>query len=172
MLSLLGFDNYYIDEEGRIYNSKRDRYLKPYCDNLGYLQVALSKEGKLHYFRVHRLVALSFLEPIAGKTYVNHKNGNKKDNRVENLEWCNNSENMKHAYATGCYNAKHKCAVDVFAKHNNQYLYTAESVTDLAKITGHNRKTLTAILKGEKKNNFNYIFRYKQESATTNEITA
>lgn len=172
MLKINGFDNYYITKQGEVYNSRKDRYLKPYTDNLGYLQVALSKEGKLYHYRVHRLVALHFLEPVEGKTFVNHKDGNKKNNSLGNLEWCNNSENMKHAYANGLYNNRHKCAVDVYAKFNGKYLYTASSVTDLAKITGYNRKTLTAILKGEKKNNFNYIFRYRQESATTNEIPA
>lgn len=172
MLNIDGFENYFIDKEGRVYNSKRNKYLKPYCDNLGYLQVALSKEGKLYHYRVHRLVATHYLEPIEGKPFVNHKNGNKKDNRLENLEWCTNRENMIHARATGRYTHKHKCAVDVYCKKTKAYLYTAESVASLAKLTGHNRKTLTAILKGEKKNNFNYIFRYKQESATTIKTTA
>ena len=172
MIKINDYENYYITEEGQVYNAKKGKYLKPSVDNLGYLQVTLSKPGKTRPFRIHRLVALHYLEPVEGKTFVNHKDGNKKNNKISNLEWCNNSENMLHAYANGLYINTYKCAVDVFDKHNNQYLYTANSVTDLAKITGHNRKTLTAILKGEKKNNFNYIFRYKQESATTTETTA
>jgi hypothetical protein len=59
------------------------------------------EEGVRHYFSVHRLVAEAFLAPVEGKTLVNHKNGIKTDNRVENLEWCDYTENMRHAFANG-----------------------------------------------------------------------
>jgi hypothetical protein len=63
--------------------------------------VDLCKNGKKKTFLVHRLVATAFIPNPDNKPYINHINGNKTDNRLENLEWCTQSENMKHSYRTG-----------------------------------------------------------------------
>jgi len=63
----------------------------------GYKRVVLMKYGKKKRFMIHRLVISAFITNIDNKPYVNHINGDKSDNRVENLEWCTNSENMLHA---------------------------------------------------------------------------
>ena len=66
----------------------------------GYMHVSLTQEGKKKKSAsVHRLVAKAFVANPDNKQYVNHKNGNKKDNRAENLEWVTASENQKHSYA-------------------------------------------------------------------------
>jgi len=67
----------------------------------GYPSIKLSKNGNAIRHRIHRLVALCFLENPFGKEQVNHINGIKTDNRVENLEWATCSENMEHAYKSG-----------------------------------------------------------------------
>lgn len=72
--------------------------IKPCVKNrYGYYQVTLSKEAKSRTFRVHRLVALAFIPNPDNKPYINHIDGNKKNNRIENLEWCTASENNWHA---------------------------------------------------------------------------
>jgi len=65
--------------------------------NEGYLRVHLLKNSKATHFSVHRLVATAFIPNPGNKPQVNHKNGIKDDNRVENLEWATRSENMNHA---------------------------------------------------------------------------
>lgn len=71
----------------------------------GYLSVSLRKDGKTRYKSIHRLVALVFIPNPNMKLEVNHKNGLKDDNRLENLEWCDRSYNLKHAYDN---NLKHR----------------------------------------------------------------
>lgn len=72
----------------------------------GYLAVSLHSGNKDRMFLVHRLVVAAFIGPIPPKMEVNHKNGNKKDNRVENLEIVTRQCNIDHAVATGLINNK------------------------------------------------------------------
>ncbi len=70
--------------------------------NGGYYKVGLGKAGAIKMIGVHRLVALAFVPGHSKKKYVtNHKNGNKLDNRAENLEWCTVGDNLAHAYKLG-----------------------------------------------------------------------
>lgn len=72
----------------------------------GYQHVGLTLEGERVFKTVHRLVACAFLKPDSDRNFVNHKNGDRNDNHVENLEWCTHSENIKHAYETGLIKSK------------------------------------------------------------------
>jgi len=79
-------------------------YLKPRLTHNGYLNVTLRKIGvKRIEVRIHRIVAKQFIENLENKPQVNHINGIKTDNRMENLEWCTNKENTKHAWDNGLH---------------------------------------------------------------------
>jgi hypothetical protein len=95
------YENYEISSYGNVRNKKTKRILKNQKDkdNYSILNLYLNKKGKT--FRVHRLVAIAFLEKNENKIEVNHINGIKRDNRLENLEWCTRSENERHSLKNG-----------------------------------------------------------------------
>ncbi|MEJ7316913.1 HNH endonuclease, partial [Staphylococcus epidermidis] len=66
------------------------------------------KDGKSHDFYVHRLVAGAFIPKVEGKNYINHKDGNPRNNEVNNLEWCTIAENNLHAHRTELNNNAYK----------------------------------------------------------------
>lgn len=104
---LLG-GRYLLSADGEVYSlvsrgalRKSPLRLVPRKCPAGYLAVALWDGSSYQYPRVHRLVATAFVPNPQGKPVVNHLNGNKLDNRADNLEWCTASENAQHAYNTG-----------------------------------------------------------------------
>lgn len=87
---------------GTVYKPLKGKEIKLCLDGQGeYLQVHLHKMKKDRAMLVHRIVAKAFINNPDNKKTVNHKNGIKTDNRVDNLEWATQSENCKHAYRTG-----------------------------------------------------------------------
>lgn len=116
LVGIEGFPNYWISANGIVYSNVQSNKaflngglypIRPKEHNRGYLEVGLFGMGTRRWFRIHRLVADAFI-PKPLPTYdvddkeipleVNHINGNKKDNRVENLEWMTRSENVTHAF--------------------------------------------------------------------------
>ncbi len=78
-----------------------EKIMKPHLNTSGYYQAILSKNNKKYMPLLHRLMAEAFLDNPNNYPQINHINGIKTDNRLENLEWCSASENQKHAYKTG-----------------------------------------------------------------------
>ena len=101
------FNNYSISNLGNVKNDKTGRILKTYTKPSGYKQVQLGRKTIPQY--IHRLVAKAFIPNDDNKPQVNHKNGDKSDNRVENLEWVTASENdLAYGYTSRIENRKKK----------------------------------------------------------------
>ncbi len=99
------------------YNNKGqvifNRLLKPAIKPKGYLGVILSKQSKTTNHLIHRLVAEAFIPNPNNLPEVNHKDGNKLNNTVSNLEWCSSSDNLYHAYKLGLKHKKGKPVICV-----------------------------------------------------------
>lgn len=106
--NVLGYEGLYlIDSIGNVVSCPRQqgsRFVNQYkiigtkVNKCGYKEVSLSKDGKTRTVLLHRLIAIHFVDNPENLPCVNHKNGIKTDNRIENLEWCTKSANTKHAY--------------------------------------------------------------------------
>lgn len=102
--SISGYENYRVSNLGNCKSG--DNVLVNKMDTVGYLIICVSKKSKSKTFRIHRLVATAFIPNPENKPQVNHKNGVKTDNRVDNLEWVTRSENINHAFKNGLINLK------------------------------------------------------------------
>lgn len=117
-----GFDGMYeVSNMGRVKSCKRtrkskagslsnvqERILKQRSDKNGYKEIALSKDGKLHFFRCHRLVAMAFIPNPNHFPVINHKDEDVTNNMVSNLEWCSVSYNTRYSV----YKVSHRVICD------------------------------------------------------------
>lgn len=95
-----GFDGYFISSYGRIWSNKQKaRFMEPHNTGRGYLMIGLYIKNKAYHKLVHRLVAEAFIENPLKLPQVNHKDENKQNNHVNNLEWCTQKYNIN--YGTG-----------------------------------------------------------------------
>ena len=103
MRRIPSYNDYSADKCGNIYSHKHGqcKLMSPYIGNKGYKMLLIHMAGVRKNKSVHRLIAEAYLDNYSESLYVNHINGVKTDNRVENLEMCTNQENMDHARISG-----------------------------------------------------------------------
>lgn len=122
--------DHYIRNKHDSRSLKKGRILKQSMSVKGYLQVSLSKNTKRFSTGAHRLVALHFIPNPQNKPQVNHINGIKHDNRMQNLEWCTNSENQIHAVKNKLTNPNY-CEKHHNSKLTNEQVKTARRMHEL-----------------------------------------
>lgn len=140
-------EDYEITKDGRVINKHTGRIVKPQMNGTGYYRVGIC--GKLQF--VHRLVAEKYIPNPENKPQVNHKDGNKLNNCVENLEWVTNRENSLHALKNGMMRieenhqfAKLKRTQVAFIKSHDEM-----SRKELADLFNVSPRTITDIRKGK-----------------------
>lgn len=166
---LLGYEeSYQISVQGRIFSKRRKcgnriiygKEIVPRITRDGYLKVHLSNNGKTKEYFLHRLIAAQFIPNPNNLPEINHKDGNKTNNNISNLEWCTRGENMWHAANNSLmqrgksrYNAK-------LTEEQVLSIYKLKNVLSGAEISrsfGVSKNTINCILRGDK-----WSYLYKQ----------
>lgn len=172
-----GFEGMYqISNLGRVKSLKRKRnninrieqehLIKQFDNSKGYLQFSLFKDEKKYTFRTHRILAETFIPNPKKYKVVNHINGHKKDNRLENLEWCTYKYNTQHAWKNGLCSInkfKHYTTKVLQIDNNDNILAVYMSQRIASKINNISYRALNMCLKGKNKTCGGYKWKYKLE---------
>ena len=154
----------YVSDCGIIAKNVRGRIVikEQYVMNSGYLAVSVedyrTKKTKNSNQLVHRLVAETYLEPVPGKNFVNHIDGDKFNNCVENLEYCTRSENMRHAYNTGLHQTE-----EVMIDETGEIF---SSAAECARVINGTACGICDCKNGRQKKHRNYHFRFPENGHT------
>ena len=154
-------DLYTISNYGKIKRKKDNYIFKENKNSRGYRVITLTKNKIEKSYSVHRLVAETFIPNIYNLPQINHKDGNKMNNKVNNLEWCNQSYNMKHAYKNGLEIKKCK-KVNQYDLDNN-LIMTWNSVKEASKKLGIKSQKIYLVCNSKRNKAGNYIWRYVNE---------
>jgi hypothetical protein len=133
---------------------RHERILIPLKHNSGYSAVALSKGAKVTHFLIHRLVAVAFIDNPANRMFINHINGIKTDNRIENLEWVTSSENNIHARRILGKGSRAKKVLCI----NNSTEYKSAKEASIQLRVDHSR--ITKVCRGLQNNISGFRFNY------------
>lgn len=156
-----GFENYEVNSQLEIRNKRRKVVLSGWLDHRTkkgsggeYMKLTIKLKGKKINLKVHRLIALAFIPNPSNSPYINHKDGNKLNNAVENLEWCTAKENVHHAIKNGLFpqGFKSKIVLDI---HSGVYYNSLKEAADLY---GFDRRSLASQLSGQCKNKTQFIY--------------
>lgn len=182
-----GYPNMYqVSNFGRVRSVDRDVYcevspnklqhifgkiLKQRLNKKGYPIVYLSKDGKQKTIAVHRLVAKAFIDNPLSLPQVNHKDGCKTNNNVDNLEWCDNSYNQKHAHEIGLYPTYEETmgwgrparAVAMLDLNTGEVLKTFKTLASVKRETGINQFNVRSVCLGLRNHAGGYGWKFINE---------
>lgn len=159
-----------VSSEGRVRSLLKGspHILKEQVDNKGYLRARMTIERERISIKVHREVAKAFIPNPDNLPQVNHKDGNKQNNRVDNLEWCTSKENAHHAIENGLWDSVIKGAKEENEKRKKPIiayrLVGAPSTRHYESISAAERdigsRHVCAVLKGKRTHTKGWVFQY------------
>jgi len=153
---ITGFENYLIDCSGKVFSLKSNKYLKPGDNGRGYFKVNLWRNGRQYTITIHRLVAQAFLPNPDNKSFINHKDGNKLNNTVSNLEWVTPAENNQHAYDIGLRkwspnSGRKLIPINVYDYKTGEFKSTHDSISEAIELYDLNYGGVWRMLHGKSK---------------------
>lgn len=166
-----GYSNgYMVSNAGRVLSLKSASEIRPFKCRNGYYSVSLRNGKAKHNRLVHRLVAAAFVPNDERLPEVNHINGDKTDNRAENLEWCTRKQNMEHASENGLLHTPKRMAhlddITRIAADNHKRPVIRDdgeyfdSIHDAARAIGASASNVSAVCRGKYKSCMGFTFRY------------
>lgn len=148
MKDISGYEGLYaITSCGRVWSYKTNKFLKLKKENTGYLQVGISKDGVRKFYGIHRLVAMTYIPNPLGLPQVNHKDEDKHNNCLQNLEWCDAKYNMN-------YGSRGK---DVYCEELERIF---KSGSEAATCLGIDASSIGKCCRGERKTAGGYHFKF------------
>lgn len=167
---VIGFEGLYeVSNFGNVRSLERNgtikggRMMAKVLDNYGYYMCKLRNKNIIKMPKIHRLVAQSFIPNPDNKPQVNHINGDKLDNRVENLEWVTSRENIMHAVDNGLINVlgntNNFLGYKVEQIKDGKVINTFETISKASRETGVCRSGIEKVLKGKQKTSGGYYWK-------------
>jgi hypothetical protein len=176
-VEIKGYEGLYeISEDGKVYSTGKGNSTCPFYSEYreiparkkptGYLHIKLFKNGVRKYYSIHRIVALNFIPNPENKPQVNHKDGNKSNNTVENLEWVTSKENIIHSIENGLQVNKksfdNTCSIQVVQLDLNENIIKIwGSINDVKRELGYNSVGIIGCCKNKKKYKTAYGYKWK-----------
>lgn len=158
-----GYPGYYIDSNGSAFHFNRQ--MNNNINRDGYVSISLTNNKVRKFKLAHRLVAIAFIPNPENKRTVNHKNGIKHDNILENLEWATDSENQLHSYRLGLSSAP-SGANSRYSKKvkqlslSGEYIKTWDSLHCVTKEVGFNYKNISLCALGKRPTAYGFKWEY------------
>ena len=146
--TIAGFPNYEISNHLEVRNKTTGQQRKFSNGKRGYLVISLFHDGKMYLKPVHRLVAEAFIPNPEGKPQVNHIDGNKLNNNIDNLEWVTSKENLLHARRTGLHTSDGDIPVKQLDMDGN-IIAVYKSMSEASRKTGANRSAIGKVVRKE-----------------------